>query len=79
MIASSRSSHNSAPNAPPTMAFTALEINVLDQLTHGRATHTSKQRLLSDYLIRVAKLGGYLARAAIPLQATSSSGQACLR
>lgn len=56
-----------APRAAPTTVFTELEITVLDRLTCRWTTQTSGQRRpVSDYLICLAKLGGYLARASDP-------------
>ncbi len=55
--------NRAVPNAPPTLAFTALEIHLLDQLAKDRGTRRSQTKSISNYLIRIAKLGGYLARA----------------
>lgn len=46
---------------PPPMVFTVLELKLLNQLVQDK-NQTSKKKLLSDYLIKLAKLGGYLAR-----------------
>jgi hypothetical protein len=54
----------SAPNAPPTLALTATEIGVLDRLVNEKPK--AGQKTLSYYLIKIARLGGYLARASDP-------------
>ena len=47
-------------HASPKLALTDEEINILDHLKKGTA------KKLSDYLLKIAKLGGYLARASDP-------------
>lgn len=53
------------PAAPPTLALTQLELQLLDQLVPDRGpcvhSHT-----LSEYIVKIARLGGYLARARDP-------------
>jgi hypothetical protein len=56
--------NRSAPDAPPTLALTATEIGVLDRLVNGKPK--GRQKTLSHYLIKIARLGGYLARASDP-------------
>jgi hypothetical protein len=56
--------HRLAPKAPPQFALTNIEMDLLDALKKGK-THSKKQRL-SDYLLKIAKLGGYLARTSDP-------------
>lgn len=53
-------------NASPKLALTTDEINLLDHLIKSQSTFGAKKRLLSQYLIKIAKLGGYLARASDP-------------
>ena len=48
------------PNAASALALTEIEIKLLDNLINNNGT--KKKRKLSDYLISIAKLGGYLAR-----------------
>jgi hypothetical protein len=55
--------NRAAPNASPTLAFTALEIHLLDQLAKDKGTRRPQIKSISSYLIRIARLGGYLARA----------------
>lgn len=58
--------HRSALTTPPSVAFTADERRVLRTLfQHGRSP-LSPQSCLTDYLICLARLGGYLARAHDP-------------
>jgi hypothetical protein len=45
----------------PTLALTATEISVLDRLVNDKPK--ARQKTLSYYLIKIARLGGYLARA----------------
>ncbi len=56
--------NRSAPDAPPTLALTATEIGVLDRLVNDKSK--ARQKTLSHYLIKIARLGGYLARASDP-------------
>lgn len=56
--------NRSAPDAPPTLALTATEIGVLDRLVNDNPR--ARQKTLSHYLIKIARLGGYLARASDP-------------
>lgn len=52
----------SAPTATPALAFTPLEIQLLDRLIHDRPAPGHHRRPLSAYVTRLARLGGYLAR-----------------
>jgi hypothetical protein len=56
--------NRSAPHAPPTLALTATEIGVLDRVVNDKPK--ARQKTLSRYLIKIARLGGYLARASDP-------------
>jgi hypothetical protein len=51
------------PDAPPTLAFTALEIRLLDQLAKDKGLRGPPRKSMSTYLTKIARLGGYLARA----------------
>jgi Transposase DNA-binding/Transposase DDE domain len=51
-----------APDAPPQSALTETEITVIDRAVRDRPTIPA-ERTLSRYLMKVACLGGYLARA----------------
>jgi hypothetical protein len=51
-----------APGSDPRMVFTALEMQVLDRLVQRRPRADRRKAALSVYLIKLAQLGGYLAR-----------------
>ena len=54
------------PDAPPQMAFTPTELYLLHQLVSDTRTSASMANSLSLYLTKLARLGGYLARAKDP-------------
>ncbi|HEX4114028.1 MAG TPA: hypothetical protein VH020_15960 [Stellaceae bacterium] len=56
--------NRSAPDALPTLALTATEISVLDRLVNDKSQ--ARRKTLAHYLTKIAKLGGYLARANDP-------------
>ena len=49
------------PDAPATLALTATELDLLKRLTHRKQSVRSPT--ISECVIEIAKLGGYLARA----------------
>ena len=51
------------PEASPSVAFTENEIALLDRLVSDAGSRRAKHGTLSFYLIKLARLGGYLARA----------------
>jgi hypothetical protein len=53
------------PKAPPLCAFTLLEVKMLDKLVKDRSSEV-KMNTIENYIIKIAKLGGYLARASDP-------------
>jgi len=55
-----------APAAAPTVALTPLETHLLDRLLCDETTPPHRRRRFSDYLRKIARLGGYLARAKDP-------------
>jgi hypothetical protein len=55
--------NRSVPDASPKLAFTALEIHLLEQLAKGKRPQRPTRKSISLYLTKIAKLGGYLARA----------------
>ena len=57
--------NRTTPEAPPALAFTKLEIQLLDRLTKT-PPHLAAVASVSCYLTRLARLGGYLARAHDP-------------
>jgi len=56
--------NRSVPEALPTLALTATEIAVLDHLVNDKPQ--ARRKTLSHYLTKIARLGGYLARASDP-------------
>jgi hypothetical protein len=55
-----------APRAPPTIALTVPEIVILDRLVSNAGNRGAKPGTLQLYLTKLARLGGYLARASDP-------------
>ena len=55
-----------APDAPPTIALTPPEIKILNHLVSDSGNRGAKQNTLQLYLTKLARLGGYLARASDP-------------
>ena len=55
--------NRSAPQASPHMAFTQSEIGLLDQLIADTGNRRCRPGTLAFYLTKLARLGGYLARA----------------
>lgn len=58
--------NRSIPDGSPNLAFTSLELLLLDKLVQERKGHQSRAKPISTYLIKLARLGGYLARAHDP-------------
>ncbi|WP_346737927.1 IS4 family transposase [Bradyrhizobium japonicum] len=58
--------NRSSPNAVPQMALTDPEIRLLDHLVKHRGGDCSRRSTLSHYVVKIARLGGYLARANDP-------------
>jgi Transposase DNA-binding len=58
--------NRSAANAPAAAVFTAVERRLLDHLVPDRRTEHGRRKFLPSYLTKVARLGGYLARASDP-------------
>jgi hypothetical protein len=58
--------NRSVPKASPTLAFTSLEIRLIDQLLEDESKPGSQKKTLNSYVTRLARLGGYLARASDP-------------
>jgi hypothetical protein len=56
--------NRSAPDASPDLALTKAEITVLDRLVNDKPQ--ARRKTLSHYLTKIARLGGYLARANDP-------------
>ena len=51
-----------APDSSPLMALTPIEVELLDRLIPGATAKRRRVAVLSPYLTKVARLGGYLAR-----------------
>ncbi|WP_414643408.1 IS4 family transposase [Bradyrhizobium barranii] len=58
--------NRSAPNASPEFVLTKGEIQLLDRLVKDKNPVSTQRKTLSHYLIKIARLGGYLARANDP-------------
>ncbi len=50
------------PTASLKMALNTREISLLAQLVKNKSNNGGKSKCLSDYLIKIAMLGGYWAR-----------------
>jgi Transposase DNA-binding len=57
--------NRTAPSAPPNVALTANEMRLLDHLVPDKRDPPSRKSV-SRYILKIAKLGGYLARAHDP-------------
>jgi hypothetical protein len=57
--------HRAEPDLPPAIALNSTEVSLLDQLVKTKPGVT-RPATISDYIIKIARLGGYLARAADP-------------
>lgn len=61
--------NRSVPDAPPQVVLTGLEIELLDKLVKSKRekpTGKGGPKVVSTYLVKIARLGGYLARASDP-------------
>jgi hypothetical protein len=58
--------NRSAPDAPPHYALSDIEIALLDHVVKDKGQRSARQKPLSHYLTKIARLGGYLARATDP-------------
>ena len=58
--------NRSSSEMPPTTALTDIEIQLLDRLIPGNITQPQSKRSLSTYIVKLARLGGYLARSGDP-------------
>jgi hypothetical protein len=54
--------NRSTPKASPSVALTKTEIDLLDQLINDKRKTSPHGKRLGTYLIKIARLGGYLAR-----------------
>ena len=69
---------NGDPDAPPDLALTQNEIDLLDKLVAEKSEKQPGIKTMSHYLIKVAKLGGYLARANDRPPGNKVCGEDCL-
>jgi hypothetical protein len=51
------------PDVPPDLALTQNEIDLLDKLVADKNEKRPTIKTISHYLIKIARLGGYFARA----------------
>lgn len=58
--------NRTAPNAAPALALASTEMGLLDQLVADAGNRRCRSGTLSFYLIKLARLGGYLARSRDP-------------
>ena len=58
--------NRSAPNSKPKTVFAESELRVLDAVMPAHNSREARRRSLGDYLVRLARLGGYLNRANDP-------------
>jgi len=58
--------NRTAPGVRPDLVFTALELRVLDRVVKDKAGAARRPSSLSRYVIKLAQLGGYLARNSDP-------------
>jgi hypothetical protein len=58
--------NRTAPDASPKIALTDIEIGLLDQLVNDAGNRRCRPGTLAFYLTKLARLGGYLARASDP-------------
>jgi hypothetical protein len=65
--------NRSAPAAPPDVVLTKPEIELLDHRVKDKENGACRNTP-SHYLTKIAKLGGYLARANVPPQGILSCG-----
>ena len=54
--------HRTAPDADPQRVFTDMELRILNRLVRDKPSNYVRQDSLSYYLLKLARLGGYLAR-----------------
>ena len=58
--------NRSAPHAEPDLVLTGTEIALLDRLVPDKGPGPPPDKPLAVYLTKIARLGGYLARAGDP-------------
>ena len=58
--------HRAEPDQPPTLALETTELRLLDELVKTKPGKSHGKATISDYVIKIARLGGYLNRASDP-------------
>jgi hypothetical protein len=58
--------HRAEPDLPPAIALDPTELRLLDELIKTKPGGRGKAATVSDYIIKIARLGGYLNRASDP-------------
>jgi hypothetical protein len=58
--------HRAEPDLPPSVALDTTEIYLLDELVKTKPGKSDSKATVSDYVIKIARLGGYLNRASDP-------------
>jgi hypothetical protein len=58
--------YRAEPELPPAIALNATETSLLDELIKTKPANSSTTPTISDYVIKIARLGGYLNRASDP-------------
>jgi hypothetical protein len=58
--------HRAEPDLPPSVALDTTEISLLDELVKTKPGKSDSKATVSDYVIKIARLGGYLNRASDP-------------
>jgi hypothetical protein len=58
--------HRAEPDLSPTIALDTTEILLLDELVKTKPEATNRKATVSDYITKIARLGGYLNRASDP-------------
>ena len=56
--------HRAEPDLPPAIALDPTELRLLDELVKTKPEE--RKATISDYIIKIARLGGYLNRASDP-------------
>jgi hypothetical protein len=58
--------HRTEPNRSPAIALTTTDVCLLDELVKTKGARAHSEKTISHYLVKIARLGGYLARASDP-------------
>ena len=58
--------HRTEPGLPPAIALDTTEVHLLDELVKTKPGKSQAKATVSEYIIKIARLGGYLNRASDP-------------